>query len=117
MCFSTTAWRGIGRYMPISHWSRLPPGFTGCSPKEPALPGRLARIAPYMAADDWLGSYREFAVMEQVLRGIGRRLTRPEELGHAMQELRALYEPLSGDFRVFYPGVQRFSNSQLAIQL
>jgi acyl carrier protein phosphodiesterase len=55
--------------------------------------------------------------MEQVLRGIGRRLTRPEELGHAMQELRALYEPLSEDFRVFYPELQRFSNSQLAIQL
>ena len=82
--------------------------------EEPALPGRLAQIAPYMAADDWLGSYREFAVMEQVLRGIGRRLTRPEELGHAMQELRALYEPLSEDFRMFYPILQTFCRSELA---
>jgi acyl carrier protein phosphodiesterase len=81
---------------------------------EPQLPERLARIAPYMAADDWLGSYREFAVMEQVLRGIGRRLTRPEELGHAMQELRALYEPLSEDFRMFYPILQTFCRSELA---
>lgn len=62
-----------------------------------------------MAADDWLGSYREFAVMEQVLRGISRRLSQPQELGQAMQELRLLYEPLSEDFRVFYPQLQVFS--------
>ena len=80
---------------------------------EPALPGRLAQIAPYMAADDWLGSYREFAVMDQVLRGISRRLTQPEELGYAMQELRGLYEPLSEDFRLFYPELQKFAQSQL----
>lgn len=78
---------------------------------EPQLPDRLARIAPYMVADDWLGSYREFDVLEQVLRGISRRLTRPEELAGAMQELRALYEPLSEDFRLFYPQLQVFAQS------
>ncbi|WQG58611.1 ACP phosphodiesterase [Pseudomonas sp. RTB3] len=83
---------------------------------EPQLPGRLAQIAPWMAADDWLGSYREFAVMDQVLRGISRRLTQPEELSHAMQELRTLYEPLSDDFRRFYPELQVFAQSQLTTQ-
>lgn len=78
---------------------------------ERQLPERLARIAPYMVADDWLGSYREFEVLEQVLRGIARRLTRPEELAGAMQELRGLYEPLSEDFRLFYPQLQDFSRS------
>ena len=78
---------------------------------EPQLPDRLARIAPYMVADDWLGSYREFDVLEQVLRGISRRLTRPEELAGAMQELRALYEPLSEDFSLFYPQLQLFAQS------
>ena len=84
---------------------------------EPALPGRLAQIAPYMAADDWLGSYREFAVMEQVLRGISRRLTDPEALGFAMRELRELYEPLSEDFRVFYPELQSFARIQLTTEV
>lgn len=83
---------------------------------EPQLPGRLAQIAPSMATDDWLGSYREFAVMEHVLRGISRRLSQPRELDQAMQELRVLYEPLSEDFRVFYPQLQAFSNSHLVIQ-
>ena len=76
---------------------------------EPQLPERLAMIAPHMVANDWLGSYREFEVLDQVLRGISRRLTKPEELAAAMQELRVLYEPLSEDFRLFYPQLQDFA--------
>ncbi len=77
--------------------------------RERQLPERLAKIAPHMVANDWLGSYREFEVLEQVLRGISRRLTRPEELAGAMAELRRLYEPLSEDFSLFYPQLQNFA--------
>ena len=79
---------------------------------EPQLPGRLAHIAPFMAADDWLGSYQEFEVIGQVLRGISRRLSRPEELAGAKTELVKLYEPLSEDFRLFYPQLQDFVRNQ-----
>ncbi|CAI8851060.1 acyl carrier protein phosphodiesterase [Pseudomonas donghuensis] len=78
---------------------------------EPALPGRLAQIAPYMAANDWLGSYREFAVLEPVFRGIARRLSRPEGLDGAVEEVAALYQPLLDDFRNFYPQLQRFARA------
>ena len=54
---------------------------------------------------------RQQRVLEQVLRGISRRLTKPEELAAAMQELRVLYEPLSEDFRLFYPQLQDFAQS------
>lgn len=81
---------------------------------EPQLPGRLAQIAPYMAADDWLGSYRDFQVLEQVLRGIARRLSRPEELTAAMGELERLYQPLSEDFCEFYPQLQAFAEQYTA---
>ena len=77
--------------------------------RERQLPERLAKIALHMVANDWLGSYREFEVLEQVLRGISRRLTRPEELAGAMAELRRLYEPLSEDFSLFYPQLQDFA--------
>ena len=79
--------------------------------REPQLPERLAKIAPHMVANDWLGSYQEFEVLDQVLRGISRRLSRPEELARAMQELRRLYEPLSEDFRLFYPHLQNFAQN------
>lgn len=81
---------------------------------EPALPDRLALIAPRMAAQDWLGSYREFDVLEQVLNGISRRLSRPEGLAGAMHELQALYQPLSADFAAFYPLLQDFAQAALA---
>ncbi|MND88935.1 Acyl carrier protein phosphodiesterase [compost metagenome] len=78
---------------------------------EPALPGRLAQIAPYMAADDWLGSYRQFEVLEQVFNGIARRLSRPEGMAGAMQLVDRLYQPLSEDFRAFYPQLQAFADA------
>jgi acyl carrier protein phosphodiesterase len=73
------------------------------------LPERLAYIAPRMAAQDWLGSYTDFAVLEQVLLGMSRRLSRPQLLTGAMGELERLYEPLSHDFREFYPQLQAFA--------
>ena len=79
---------------------------------ETQLPERLAVIAPRMAAQDWLGSYRDFAVLEQVLWGMRRRLSRPQLLDGAMDELALLYELLSEDFRVFYPQLQMFSSAQ-----
>jgi acyl carrier protein phosphodiesterase len=80
---------------------------------EPALPERLAFIAPRMAAQDWLGSYRDFEVVGDALAGIARRLSRPEGLAGAMQELRGLYQPLSEDFDAFYPQVQAFAQAAL----
>jgi acyl carrier protein phosphodiesterase len=75
---------------------------------EPLLPERLAHIAPRMAAQDWLGSYREFAVLEQVVAGIDRRLSRPGLLAGGAAELERLYQPLLEDFRQFYPELQAF---------
>lgn len=75
------------------------------------LPGRLASIAPHMAAQDWLGSYRDFAVLERVIGGMSLRLSRPQLLAGAMPELERLYQPLSADFRAFYPELQVFARS------
>jgi len=82
--------------------------------EEPNLPERLAYIAPRMAAQDWLGSYVDFDVVGNALAGIARRLSRPEGLAGAMQELQALYRPLREDFRAFYPELQAFAQAALA---
>lgn len=79
---------------------------------EAQLPGRLAGLAPRMAQQDWLGSYRDFAVLERVLLGMQRRLSRPEGLAGALDELEQLYRPLSDDFRVFYPQLQELALTQ-----
>lgn len=41
-----------------------------------------------------------------------RRLSRPEGLSGALDELARLYEPLSCDFRAFYPELQDFARRQ-----
>jgi acyl carrier protein phosphodiesterase len=82
---------------------------------EAELPGRLALIAPRMAAQDWLGSYRDFEVLDQVINGMARRISRPEALAGAMAELESLYQPLSEDFRQFYPQLQQFAGNQLRV--
>ena len=102
-----------------AHYADMPlTAFTckvyGVLAAEPDLPERLAQIAPHMAAHDWLGSYREFAVLEQVLAGIARRLSRPQGLAGAMQELHSLYQPMSADFAEFYPILQDFAQAALA---
>lgn len=88
------------------------PNFTGrvyqVLAAEPALPERLALIAPRMAAQDWLGSYADFAVLQQVLLGMQRRLSRPQGLDGAMVELERLYQPLMADFQAFYPELQAY---------
>lgn len=76
---------------------------------EAELPGRLVAIAPHMIAEDWLGSYHDFQVIERVLQGISRRLSKPEGLAGAFHEVQALYEPLTEDFRAFYPVLQAFA--------
>ncbi|WP_010486264.1 acyl carrier protein phosphodiesterase [Pseudomonas sp. S9] len=81
---------------------------------EPELPERLAYIAPRMAAQDWLGSYTDFAVLEQVIYGMQRRLSRPEGLAGSMAELEQLYQPLMDDFQLFYPQLQAYVAEQLA---
>ncbi|WP_028240627.1 acyl carrier protein phosphodiesterase [Stutzerimonas azotifigens] len=78
----------------------------------PELPGRLALIAPRMAAQDWLGSYRDFAVLEAVLAGMSRRLSRPEGLAGSLAELQQLYRPLTEDFHQFYPQLQAFARAR-----
>ncbi|MDT3722098.1 ACP phosphodiesterase [Pseudomonas oryzihabitans] len=82
--------------------------------EEPTLPPRLARIAPLMAQQDWLGSYTDFAVLERVVEGMARRLSRPGLLAGAFAELAGAYDGLEEDFRRFYPQLQAFAAAERA---
>lgn len=102
--------RDWGRFSgePLEHFTQRVYGVLG---RTPGLPERLARIAPRMAAQDWLGSYRQFEVLQDVVAGMSRRLSRPSLLDGAWDELDRLYEPLSSDFREFYPELQSFARN------
>ena len=69
------------------------------------LPPRLRQILPRMAADDWLLAYRDIANIGHALAGLSRRLSRENELHRGLDELRANYGELEGDFRAFFPEI------------
>lgn len=77
--------------------------------KQPSLPGRLALVAPGLIAEDWLGSYQDFEILELVLSGISKRLKQPDLLAPFWPELKSLYQPLLSDFELIYPQLIEFS--------
>nr|WP_218163483.1 ACP phosphodiesterase [Marinospirillum alkaliphilum] len=77
------------------------------------LPGRLQQMAPYLIEDDWLGSYREFAVLRQVLHGMSRRMRCPQLEAVFWPQLQQHYGELLQDFRTFYPQLQQFVRQQI----
>lgn len=80
---------------------------------EPALPERLAQIAPLMISEDWFGAYRDFSMIGHGLEVISRRLSQPDGLLNAYEELTSLYLPLSEDFKEFYPLLRQYALSRL----
>jgi len=79
------------------------------------LPPRLAHIFPYMRREDWLGTYRALEGVGEALDNMSRhRLTRPNRLAGAAQELEAGYEGFEGDFRAFMRDARRFAGEHRA---
>ncbi len=70
---------------------------------EAELPERLRRIAPRMAEQDWLGSYRDLETVGLALDGIATRSPRIAPLAGAIEDVRTSYRELSRDFDQFFP--------------
>jgi acyl carrier protein phosphodiesterase len=100
------------------HWERFSPvaleAFTHAAyetllAREAIFPERMALVVRRMAAQDWLGSYREVEGIGCALRGISRRCRRENRLPEGVRDLRAHYAAFEDDFLTFFPEVVRFS--------
>ena len=69
----------------------------------------LSWIAPLMADEDWLGSYREVVGIDAILRRMSRRLRRPNRFAEGVRELETHYESLEQDFFEFLPRLERYT--------
>ena len=68
------------------------------------LPERLRRIAPLMAANDWLGSYRERDTVDLAVTRIATRLSRNgERLVECLDDLRRHEAQIASGFDAFFP--------------
>lgn len=74
------------------------------------LPPRLAQIFPHMRREDWLGSYRALPSVGEALDNMSRhRLSRPNPLAGAAEELEVGYGGFERDFRAFLPDALSFA--------
>jgi len=68
------------------------------------LPDRLRRIAPLMAAHDWLGSYRRRDSVDLAVSRIATRLSRNgERLVECLDDLRRHEAQVAAGFDAFFP--------------
>lgn len=71
------------------------------------MPVAVSKIVARMAAEDWLGSYRNVAGVEQTLKRISNRLSvrlnRSFMLDQAVSELTTHYIEFENDFQEFFP--------------
>lgn len=71
--------------------------------REAELPPRMQGFARYMRAQDLPERYRERAVIEEVLGGLSRRLSRANPLATALPPIEAHAAALQGHFEAFFP--------------
>jgi acyl carrier protein phosphodiesterase len=101
-----------------SHWARyadvpleaLIQRFYGAlARRADVLPPNLARVAPYMIEQDWLGSYRDYAGVDIAVRRISTRLSKGGELMRdALADLESNYAALETGFHEFFPELITF---------
>ena len=82
----------------------------------PELPERLRGLAPPMAAQDWLGSYRERASVDRTVVRIATRLTRyGERLVACLDDVRRHEAALDDAFETFFPDLVAFAAADRAM--
>ncbi len=65
------------------------------------LPAALQKVAPRMIAADWLVAGRHLDTIDKVLQRLSGRLSRRNNLGSGLIELKRNYPQLEADFRHF----------------
>jgi acyl carrier protein phosphodiesterase len=73
------------------------------------LPRRLARVAPLLIAQDWLGSYRSLAGVERAVDGMSHRVSRGgEQMRAGLDDVHLHYDALRERYEDFFPELARF---------
>ena len=84
---------------PLEDFShRVYEGLTGC---RHLLPPGLQNLLPRMVRDNWLVSYRQAAVVDNVLNSLERRLKYRLPLARGLEDLQMHRDELQTDFRAF----------------
>lgn len=101
----------------FEHWSAMPlEAFSArlrrrLEARVAMLPPGMRRFLAYMQARDLPTAYADATVIEDVLKGIGSRLSRPNPIGQALPELVTRDAELTHRFHAFFPDLTAFATS------
>ncbi|WP_394129812.1 ACP phosphodiesterase [Shewanella maritima] len=73
------------------------------------LPEKLQTIVPNIIEQDWLGSYQHREGLNQAIKGVSKRLSKPELFNTAIKDIDKLYVDIEIAFRTFYPQLMAYS--------
>ena len=77
------------------------------------LPPNLARLAPYMIEQDWLGSYKHYEGVDIAVRRISTRLSKHGDvMRDGLVDLKSHYAVLEQGFHTFFPALIDFVDAR-----
>lgn len=81
------------------------------------LPDNVARMAPRMIEQDWIGSYADYAGVDIAVRRISTRLSKNGDVMRgALVDVERNYEALAEGFHAFFPELVGFVERRRAAQ-
>ena len=87
--------------------------YTALAERALILPANLARVAPWMIEQDWLGSYCDYAGVDLAIRRISTRLSKNGDVMRAaLTDLKRHYAPVETGFHAFFPELIAFVESR-----
>jgi acyl carrier protein phosphodiesterase len=79
------------------------------------LPFKSQEFTKYMVQYNILSAYAELDGIERVLKGMSRRTTFESNMEHAIHDLKEHYVLFENEFKLFFPELQQFVNTQIEI--
>ncbi len=79
------------------------------------LPEKSQHFTKYMVHYNILEAYSRLEGIDQVLKGMASRATFVSNMEHSIRELEEHYDLFAEEFRLFFPELQQFVNTQIKI--
>jgi acyl carrier protein phosphodiesterase len=100
--------------VPLAEWT--PAVYAQFKAHSRSLHPQIALGLTRMAEDDWLGSYATVEGIDEILRRMSHRLSRPNLLGEAAPQLVAHLAGIREDFHAFFPQLQAHVREWQSVQ-
>lgn len=91
--------------------------YAALAERAPILPANLARVAPWMIEQDWLGSYQDYEGVDLAIRRMSTRLSKNGDvMRDALADLKRNYTTLETGFHTFFPELIAFVESRRRLE-